>query len=129
MNLTDIQQQALTTFNTLYLDVSTSTRPHHTHINRAYTHGDAMVYGAKKSLQRDWLDYEVTDELLNSNQQALISHFYAFFNDICPIEVDSTKYLAYLKEVGARNITAKLSIPNNRLKAMLKQSYQPQQAQ
>lgn len=115
------QQQALTPFNTLYLDASSSTKPHHTHIIKAYTHGDAMVYGAKKSVSGDWLNYEVTYDLINSNKQTLLSHFSRFFTDICPIEVDTGKYLAYLKEVGGKDITATLSIPNDRLKQMLVQ--------
>jgi hypothetical protein len=119
MNLSTLQQQALTPFNTLYLDASPSTKPHHTHIAKAYTHGDAMVYGAEQSLDKDWLNYEVTYDLINSNKQTLLSHFSRFFNTVCPLEVDTDKYLAYLNEVGAESITVKLSIPNHRLQQMV----------
>jgi hypothetical protein len=123
MNLSTLQQQALTPFNTLYLDASPSRRPQHTHITKAYTHGDAMVYGVEHSHnQQDWLNYEVTHNLINSNKQTLLAYFSTFFNAICPLEVDTDKYLAYLDEVGVKGtapLNTKLSIPNHRLKQMV----------
>ena len=113
------QQQTVAPFNTLYLDVSTSTRPNHTHIAKAYTHSDAMVYGAQHDTNYDWLEYNSMGEMEVTDKQVLLRHFYTFFNQICPIEVDATKYLAYLDEVGAKSITVKLSIPNHRLKQMI----------
>jgi hypothetical protein len=113
------QQRALTPFNTLYLDARSSTRPQHTHITKVYTHADAMVYGAKHDTNYEWLHYDSMGEMVTPNKQALLSHFSRFFNDICPLEVDATKYLAYLNEVGAKGITTKLSMPNHRLKQMI----------